>query len=160
MQPNLATASTAPTILNTGTFVRINTKGTIDTTFQPNPNGVVDTIVVLPNQQLLVGGGFTSFQPGTSSYATNRLFLSRLNSDGTVDPSFDPELNSAAAANPAAAGRLSAYRRLVHRNQRGGALLIGGSFTVIAATPRPTWRASTPTTHRRRLVYVPTRTGW
>jgi uncharacterized delta-60 repeat protein len=137
MQPNLATASTAPTILNTGTFVRINTNGTIDTTFQPNPNGVVDTIVVLPNQQLLVGGGFTSFQPGTSSYATNRLFLSRLNSDGTVDPSFDPELNSAAAAILLLQdGSLLIGGSFTGINV-GGALLIGGSFTVIGGNPAP-----------------------
>src|ERR1051325_4912552 len=58
--------------------------GTVDTTFSPGFDSDVFTIRVQPNGKLLVSGFFTKV--GSSS----RNGIARLNSDGTLDTSFDP----------------------------------------------------------------------
>ena len=50
----------------------------------PGANDAVDALVVQADQRILVGGEFTSIGGCSNS------FLARLNSDGSVDPSFNP----------------------------------------------------------------------
>lgn len=140
-QPGAGTSTTTTTISNpvvtTGSLARINTDGTVDTTFEPHPSGEVYGIAVLANQQVVVVGGFTSFQPGTASYATSRYFLARLNADGTVDASFDPELNSTADAVAVLQDGSILVGGTFTGIDIGGALLIGGSFTTVGGTLAP-----------------------
>ena len=66
-------------------MVRLNSDGTIDNTFNIGSgfNESVFKLILQPNGKILVSGAFTSYN-GTS---TNRMV--RLNSDGTIDNTFD-----------------------------------------------------------------------
>lgn len=69
-------------IPNYSNLSRLNANGTIDTSFQINSIGQVNTILVQPNGKILVGGNFNFFNGITS----NRIL--RLNSDGSLDTNF------------------------------------------------------------------------
>jgi uncharacterized delta-60 repeat protein len=68
---------------------RRNSNGSLDTAFNNNLGtgffGVVSAIVIQPtDQKILVGGEFTSFNGDTT-----KKYLVRLNTDGTIDTSFN-----------------------------------------------------------------------
>jgi uncharacterized delta-60 repeat protein len=67
-------------------IARINTNGTIDTTFTVGTgfNNTVWSLAIMPNGQIIVGGSFTTFNGVT------RNRIARLNSDGTLDTSWNP----------------------------------------------------------------------
>ncbi|HMJ65360.1 MAG TPA: delta-60 repeat domain-containing protein, partial [Candidatus Binatia bacterium] len=60
-------------------LVRFNTDGTVDTGFNPSPNGIVRAIVIQPDQKILIGGHFTQVAGLTQTY------ISRLNPGGGPD---------------------------------------------------------------------------
>jgi uncharacterized delta-60 repeat protein len=66
-------------------LIRLNADGSIDTSFNTGagPNSSVTSIVVQSDGKIIVGGGFTSFD------STSRNFIVRLNSDGSIDPTFN-----------------------------------------------------------------------
>ena len=73
-------------------LIRLNSDGTKDTSFDIGTGfvgftggsiGLVTEIVIDSNGKILIGGNFTSYRSSGSSY------LIRLNSDGTVDTSFN-----------------------------------------------------------------------
>ena len=70
-------------------IARLNTDGTVDPAFDPNSNSEVEAIAVQADGRILVGGLFSSLKPNGGA-AVTRHNLARLNSDGTVDSSFDP----------------------------------------------------------------------
>jgi len=108
-------------------LVRVNgAGGVLDTTFDPNPNGRIDTLLLQPDGDILVGGEFTTLG------ATSRIRVARLNSDGSVDSGFNASLSSAAVA------RVSALAL-----QADGRVLIGGSNGLI--TRRLATGATDPT---------------
>ncbi|HWA08646.1 MAG TPA: putative Ig domain-containing protein [Opitutaceae bacterium] len=110
-QPN--GASTATTCVRLG---RLNTDGTLDTTFLPAPNDQVFALTLQPDGKILVGGNFTTFQPSSTSTPITRNRIGRLNADGTVDTTFDPDANNTV---------------LAMRVQPDGSILLAGSFTTI-----------------------------
>jgi uncharacterized delta-60 repeat protein len=67
-------------------LVRLNSNGSVDTTFNTSvgANGSVRSLAIQPDGQILVGGTFTSMQgrPANS--------IARLNTDGTIDATFNP----------------------------------------------------------------------
>lgn len=73
-------------------IARLNTNGTVDMSFNPSPllapswqvNTSITALTVQPNGQILIGGGFGSVQ----GFA--REGLARLNSNGSLDFSFNP----------------------------------------------------------------------
>jgi uncharacterized delta-60 repeat protein len=75
-------------------LIRLNSDGTKDTSFDigsgfvgfTSQRGLVDEIVIDSNGKILIGGNFISYRSSGSSY------LVRLNSDGTVDNSFNSGL--------------------------------------------------------------------
>ena len=90
LQPNSTTNPVARANL-----ARVNLDGTLDTTFDPEPNGQVLAMAVQPDGKILIGGAFTSVQPNGAAKATTRNHIARLNSDGSLDTGFDPNALSA-----------------------------------------------------------------
>lgn len=114
-QPNGASSTTTRS-----NILRLNTDGTLDTTFDPTANSTVASIALLGDGKILLAGTFTTFTPGytanTSAALVGRSYLAKLNADGTLDTTFKPSFNA----------RLS-----VVRVQRDGKIVVGGSFTQI-----------------------------
>ncbi len=100
-------------------ILRVNSDGSPDASFTTGTaaDNLVRAIVVQPDGKILVGGDFTSFNGSTR----NRIV--RLNTDGTIDPSF----TAGTAAN-------NAIRTIVL--QSDGKILIGGDFTTYNGTGR------------------------
>ncbi len=100
-------------------LARVNADGELDTSFDPGAgaNGSVDAIAVQPDGKLLIGGGFTSYA------GVERLFVARLNADGSLDASFDPAIGASGAVYALAL-------------QPDGRVLIGGAFQFFDGAPR------------------------
>ena len=71
-------------------FARLNADGTLDTTFNIGGgfNNGVTAIALQPDGKILVGGDFSAFN------GVNRTYLARLNTDGSLDTSFNATINS------------------------------------------------------------------
>ena len=69
---------------------RLLANGTLDTSFDPGtgPNSYVSKMLLQPDGRLLVSGGFTNVS------GTAKPGFARLNTDGTLDPSFVPDVSS------------------------------------------------------------------
>src|SRR5437868_5347348 len=65
--------------------------------FDPNANGLVRVAVVQPDGKILIGGDFTTLAPNGRLPVT-RNYIARLNTNGTVDPTFNPSANSSVQA--------------------------------------------------------------
>ncbi|HKP05057.1 MAG TPA: hypothetical protein VJU77_17025 [Chthoniobacterales bacterium] len=88
--------------------------------FDPNANGTVRVVVVQPDGKILIGGDFTMLAPnGGPTVMRNRI--ARLNPDGTLDSTFDPNANN--TVNSIAV-------------QADGKIVTGGSFTTIGGQQR------------------------
>ena len=107
---------------------RLNADGSLDTSFNPGANGLVWSVAVQSDGKILVGGAFTTLGGGGTG-TTTRNRIGRLNSDGSVDTSFNPGANSIVAS-------------LVV--QPDGKILVGGAFTTLGG-------GGTGTTTRNRI---------
>jgi uncharacterized delta-60 repeat protein len=88
--------------------------------FDPDANNVVRVIVVQPNGKILIGGDFTMLSPnGGPTVARNRI--ARLNPDGTVDTTFNPNAGAPVFAIAV---------------QPDGKILVGGHFDNIGGQAR------------------------
>ena len=94
---------------------RLNTDGSVDTSFEPGANNIVSAIAVQPDGRILVGGYFTTLGGGGAGTIT-RNYIGRLNADGTVDTSFDPGADA------------YVYGLAV---QPDGKILVGGFFSTL-----------------------------
>ena len=104
------------TIYAAGHIARVNHDGSVDTAFGPSVGDVVRTLVLQPNGQILIGGQFTSVQPGGGGAKVTRNYAARLNADGSIDPVFNPNANG------------TVYAMAV---QPDGKIIIGGGFTTV-----------------------------
>ncbi len=93
-------------------LARINADGTLDTAYNPAPNGTVNALALQTDGKLVVGGLFTS------AAATTVGNIVRLNSDGSADMAFTT------ATGTGFNSTVSALTLLVN-----GQILAGGSFT-------------------------------
>ncbi len=107
LQPNAST-----TITSSNYLARFNSDGSLDSSFQPNPNAGITSLQVQTNGQILVGGVFTTI----SNAARNHV--ARLNTDGTIDTTFDPSPD----------GAINTAVPLPD-----GTVLLGGSFSTLQA---------------------------
>jgi len=93
-------------------IARLNTNGSLDTTFAPDTgaNNVIYALAVQSDGKVLIGGDFDSVNE------TPRNRIARLNSDGSLDATF----------NPGTGVNYSVYFITI---QGDGKIIIGGSFT-------------------------------
>jgi uncharacterized delta-60 repeat protein len=100
-------------------IARLNVDGTLDTTFNPGTgaNAVIYDIALQPDGKIIIGGNFTLYN-GTS---VNRI--ARLNSDGTLDSSFNVGTGANNTVNSLAL-------------QSNGKIIFGGSFGSINGVTR------------------------
>ncbi len=89
---------------------RLNTDGTLDSSFDPNPNNAVYALGVQADGKILIGGIFTD----VGGVTRNRI--ARLNPNGTLDISFNPNASN------------GVYTLVI---QADGKILIGGIFSTI-----------------------------
>jgi uncharacterized delta-60 repeat protein len=115
-------------------LARVNTDGSIDTTFEPTPNAPVLSLYLLANGQFLVGGNFSAFDPNLGSQVIARYFSARLNSNGTVDTSFDLQLNDGVTAIDVLADGSYFFGGSFTTIQVGPLLLAGGAFSQVAGS--------------------------
>ncbi len=96
----------------TNHFARLNSNGSLDTTFNngTGPNNRVFCILLQPDGKIIIGGTFTSY----NGIPINRI--ARINSDGSLDMTFNPGV----AANSTV---------VAASFQPDGNLIIGGDFT-------------------------------
>jgi uncharacterized delta-60 repeat protein len=112
-----------------GGVIRLNTDGSLDTTFQPPRfNGSIFSVVPLASGKILVGGGFTYIDDKV------RNCLAQLESDGTLDKGFDP---GAFTGTPPLEDEPFSRVAFVHSIVvgPGGGIVIGGAFTAVGGTP-------------------------
>ena len=100
-------------------IARVSATGVLDTTFNPNANGQVSTLVLQADGKVLLGGSFTTLQPNGAVSSTTRNYVARINSDGTLDATFNP--NAGSSVNAIAI-------------QADGGVLVGGNFTSMGIT--------------------------
>lgn len=101
-------------------IIRLNTDGTVDTTFSSNigtgVDAAVETITLQADNKILVGGEFTSANGST----TDPDYLIRYNSDGTLDTTFSVNLGT---------GFDSGIRSVVVQDDEK--ILVGGGFGIL-----------------------------
>jgi uncharacterized delta-60 repeat protein len=105
-------------------LLRLNSDGSLDTSFNPGGIGAGNYVYALAVQvdgKVLAGGSFTSYNGNASAPDC----LLRLNADGSLDPSF----------NPGGAGASSTVLALVV--QPDGKVLVGGNFTTYNGSTAP-----------------------
>jgi uncharacterized delta-60 repeat protein len=71
---------------------RLNSNGTLDTTFNPGANNSIAAVLRQSDGKIVVGGAFSGLGGGTGTTTRNRL--GRLNTDGSVDATFNPGANN------------------------------------------------------------------
>jgi len=98
-------------------IARLNQDGTLDMDFNPNANEWINTMVLQADGKILVGG--SKWLTSVGGLTRNRI--ARLNPDGTLDTSFNPNANS------------SVHTLAV---QPDGKIIVGGDFTHIGGQTR------------------------
>ena len=103
--------------------IRLNTNGSLDTSFEAFiMNGEVRDIVVQTDGKIVVGGTFTTVRVNAAAVnSLTRNRIARLNADGSLDSSYDPNLNGD-------------VRKLLA--QPGDGIMVGGSFTAVGSVAR------------------------
>ncbi|MGD9590003.1 MAG: FG-GAP-like repeat-containing protein [Pyrinomonadaceae bacterium] len=105
-------------------FVRINTDGSLDVNFEPVfgndlAGGGAMVVDLLPDGQILIGGGFTTYN------GVSRHGIARINADASLDAAFHP------GAGPIGGTDVGAVAV-----QPDGKILISGGFTVFNGVGR------------------------
>jgi uncharacterized delta-60 repeat protein len=106
-------------------IARLNTDGSLDATFNPGfgANNTIYTTSIQSDGKIVIGGLFTSCS------ATSRNYIARLNTDGTLDATFNP----GTGANTSSSGTCQINTTLI---QSDGKIIIGGEFTSYNGTTR------------------------
>ena len=98
-------------------IARLNSDGSLDATFIPGTgaNNTVNTTAIQTDGKIIIGGDFTTYN------GTGRNYIARLNSDGSLDATFDPGTGA---------------NNIVYTTaiQTDGKIIIGGDFTAYNGT--------------------------
>lgn len=100
-------------------IARINSNGTLDSGFDPNPNSSVSGISLQADGKILICGSFTSIG------AVPRNYIARLTSTGALDAGFNPSPD---------VGLYYSVSNVL--SQTDGKIIISGSFTSINGVSR------------------------
>lgn len=103
---------------------RLNADGSLDTAFDPGPDGEVNTIALREDGRILVSGAFTTVN------GSDRDLIAQLDEDGTVDGEFEKVPNGTIES---------------HLLNADGSVIIGGFFNSVDAVTR---RRSRPARQR------------
>lgn len=127
-------------------LARLNTDGSVDTGFDPSPNGSIYAIALQTDGKIIIGGSFTTVQPSGSPSPVSRTNLARLNADGTLDTSFAPNPDGVV------------YALALRTN---GRILVGGGFTSInGGTQRYLAELANDAATESLIVNIPPRVRW
>ena len=113
---NFTTLGNGATTTTRNHIARVHADGSVDSTFNPDANDFVDALAVQADGKILLGGGFTTLNGGS----TARRHIARLNADGSIDGTFNPDANSTVLALAV---------------QADGKILLGGFFTSLGSAP-------------------------
>lgn len=104
-------------------IARLNADGTIDTSFNPGfgVNNTVNTVAVQPDGKIIIGGSFTAVNN------ISRIRIARLNTDGSLDASFDAGMEVSSDATTKLDKVLL---------QPDGKVLIAGDFVSVKGSPQ------------------------
>jgi uncharacterized delta-60 repeat protein len=107
-------------------LARVNADGTLDSAFDPSPDLAVNSIALLADGSMVLGGGFTYLQPNGGPVQL-RSYLARIYADGTLDTAFDPKANDIVRSVTV---------------QEDGHILVCGEFSTLQGhgAPMPTTR--------------------
>lgn len=144
-----------------GYIIRINASGLVDTSFQPltpstGYNGQVNALAIQSDQNIVVGGQFTTLNDGSGSVTQD--YISRLMTTGLQDSTFYTSFGSSFNTN--------VYALAVQSNDQ---ILIGGGFTTENSNTRNRlvrWETSVSNPYSAVLilnidgVYDPTTSAW
>src|SRR5439155_19771250 len=99
---------------------RLNADGSLDSTFDPGagPNTSVVALSLQPDGKILIGGDFTAIGGVTRNY------IARLNADGSLDTSFQPNI------------ALTYGGVLALKTEVDGKCLVGGDYTMVDGVSR------------------------
>ena len=109
-------------------IARYNTDGSLDLTFNPNANASVNALAIQSDGRILIGGFFTTLQPNGAATSTARGRIARLNANGTLDTTFNPNANQSVLAIAV---------------QGNGSIVFGGSFSTLQPNGAATATART-----------------
>jgi uncharacterized delta-60 repeat protein len=99
-------------------IARLNTDGSLDTSFDPGADSGIYSIAVDENDKIVIGGMFSNVD------GTARNYIARLNTDGSLDTSFDPGTG------------ISSLVYSVAIDENDGKIVAGGQFTSVDGTAR------------------------
>jgi uncharacterized delta-60 repeat protein len=108
--------------VNKSYIARINTDGTLDPTFLAGFNGGVRVLKIQTDNKIIAGGDFTTYIIASS---VNRNRIARLNTDGTLDATFNP-----------GTGFNQRVNSIDIQSVSNGKLIVGGDFTTYNAASR------------------------
>lgn len=111
LQPNGTGSATSRRYL-----ARVNNDGTLDSGFAPTPSSVVQSIALQADGKVVIAGGFQSLQPNGATFATVRNRIARVNANGALDTSFNPNANG---------------NGFTVAGQADGKVLFGGVFSTL-----------------------------
>jgi uncharacterized delta-60 repeat protein len=119
-------------------LARLNADGSVDVSFDPGTGvccgsgigpsdlgGSVSALAIQKDGKIILGGSFSTIQ------GVSRKGLARLNTDGTLDDTFEP--GSGVGVGPASSGPSPVSTVVL---QPDGKLLVGGSFTSVNGVAR------------------------
>jgi len=115
-------------------IVRLNPDGTVDTAFDVHPDSYVRAIALQADGKIVIGGDFNFIAPNGGA-SVRRMYIARLNADGTLDAGFDPWATA------------SVLSLIVQPN---GKILVGGNFDHFFPN------ASSPGVVRNRMARLDT----
>lgn len=100
-------------------IARINTNGSLDTSFDPGTgtNIYISSLAIQNDGKIIIGGDFTTYT------GISRVRIARINTNGSLDTSFDPGLGASAIINTISI-------------QSDGKIFIGGNFFLYNGTGR------------------------
>jgi len=111
-----ATSTTEASTVSRAYLARITAAGALDSDWNPTLDAQSYTITVQSDNKVVISGGFTALMPNAATTTTTRLYMARLNTDGTLDDNFNPNFNAAVYS---------------HIALSDGSFVCGGDFTTL-----------------------------